>query len=152
LFTANGFHPMAKYADLIAHYRERWAAYGRDPADAVVGSGAGGCYVAPTSQEALARYRPYYDAFARSAAALHNRSPFTSLEDNVANGPALVGSPAQIVDKIGRYHAAYGHEVQALGTEGLSAGERRSVLELFAGEVAPVLRASLPSRVWGDAA
>ncbi|WP_439673930.1 LLM class flavin-dependent oxidoreductase [Embleya sp. MST-111070] len=148
LFTANGFHPMAKYADLIDHYRERWAAYGHDPADAVVGSGAGGCYVAPTSQEALARYRPYYDAFAKSAAAQHNRSPFTSLEDNVANGPALVGSPAQIVDKVGRYHAAYGHQVQAIGTEGLDRAERRAVLELFADEVAPELRRALPSRVW----
>ncbi|TCN40547.1 luciferase-like monooxygenase [Kribbella orskensis] len=42
LFSANGFHPMEKYAGLIRHYRERWAAYGRDPVDAVVGAGSTG--------------------------------------------------------------------------------------------------------------
>lgn len=32
---------MEKYAGLIRHYRERWAAYGHDPAGAVVGAGFG---------------------------------------------------------------------------------------------------------------
>ncbi|MEU8139312.1 LLM class flavin-dependent oxidoreductase [Streptodolium elevatio] len=148
LFTANGFHPMAKYAALIDHYRERWEAYGHDPRDAVVGSGAGGCYVARTSQEARQRFQPYWDAFSRTAAAQHNHSPFASLEDTIERGPALVGSPAQIVDKIGRYHEAYGHQVQALGVEGLAADERRGVLELFASDVVPHVAARLPSAVW----
>ena len=50
LFSANGFHPLEKYAGLIRHYRERWEAYGRDPAAAVVGAGFNGLYVKKTSQ------------------------------------------------------------------------------------------------------
>jgi alkanesulfonate monooxygenase SsuD/methylene tetrahydromethanopterin reductase-like flavin-dependent oxidoreductase (luciferase family) len=49
LFSANGFHPLEKYAGLIRHYRERWEAYGQDPADAVVGAGFNGLYVKRTS-------------------------------------------------------------------------------------------------------
>ncbi|GHI98587.1 LLM class flavin-dependent oxidoreductase [Streptomyces olivaceus] len=33
LFSANVTHPVEPYAELIDHYRERWAHYGHDPAD-----------------------------------------------------------------------------------------------------------------------
>ncbi|WP_181774454.1 LLM class flavin-dependent oxidoreductase [Amycolatopsis pittospori] len=148
LFTANGFHPKKKYADLIDHYRRRWAEYGHDPADALVGSGAGGLYVAKTSQEALDGYRPYFEALTRTPAYQHNKSEFTTLEDKIANGSALVGSPEQVIDKIGDYHASFGHEVQAVSVDGLTSGEARDVLELFASDVVPVVRKELPSRVW----
>ncbi|UGQ12545.1 LLM class flavin-dependent oxidoreductase [Yinghuangia sp. ASG 101] len=150
LFTANGFHPVEKYAALVNHYRRRWEEYGRDPRDAVVGSGAGGCYVARTSQEAVARYRPYWEAIS-PAAARHNNSPFATLEDTIERGTALVGSPAQIVDKIGRYHEAYGHQLQGIGVEGLSDAERRHVLELFASDVIPQVDRRHPSALWSSA-
>ena len=66
LFSANGFHPMAKYAALIDHYRQRWVDYGRDPADAVVAAGFNGLYVGKTSQQALEVYRPIFAAFMAS--------------------------------------------------------------------------------------
>ncbi|MFD9896309.1 LLM class flavin-dependent oxidoreductase [Amycolatopsis sp. NPDC059027] len=148
LFSANGFHPKKKYADLIDHYRQRWADYGHDPADALVGSGAGGLYVARTSQEALDGYRPYFEALMKTPAYQHNKSEFTTLEDKIANGSALVGSPQQVIDKIGDYHASFGHEVQAVSVDGLTDGEARDVLELFAAEVMPVVAKELPSRDW----
>lgn len=150
LFTANGFHPIEKYAALVDHYRRRWEEHGRDPRDAIVGSGAGGCYVARTSQEAVARYRPYWNAISPEAAQ-HNKSPFGSLEDTIERGTALVGSPAQIVDKIGRYHEAYGHQLQGIGVEGLSTAESRSVLELFASDVIPQVDRRHPSALWSPA-
>jgi hypothetical protein len=47
---------------LIRHYRQRWDFYGHRPQDALVGAGTAGFYVAPTSQEAVATYRPTFEA------------------------------------------------------------------------------------------
>ncbi|SMB83286.1 LLM class flavin-dependent oxidoreductase [Deinococcus hopiensis] len=151
IFSANAFHPLAKYKALIDHYRERLAHYGHDPVRAVVGAGAGALYLADTTDEAIRRYRPYHDAFSRSAAAQHNRSPFATLEDNVGNGPILVGSPEQVTDKLLRYQAAFGNTVLAIGVDGLSEAEQSEQLQRFAEEVAPALRRAVKSEVWNPA-
>jgi alkanesulfonate monooxygenase SsuD/methylene tetrahydromethanopterin reductase-like flavin-dependent oxidoreductase (luciferase family) len=52
LFSANVTNPIEPYAALVRHYRERWAHYGHDPADALVGAGSAGYYAARTSQAA----------------------------------------------------------------------------------------------------
>ncbi|GLX66237.1 LLM class flavin-dependent oxidoreductase [Paenibacillus glycanilyticus] len=150
IFSSNSFHPQAKYKDLIDHYRERLAYYGHDPRKAVVGAGAGSLYIANTAEEAIKRYRPYYDAFQATAAAQHNQSPFISLEDNVARGPSLIGSPEQIVEKIVNYQAAFGHQVLSLSVDGLSEAEQREQMERFASDIAPVLRKEVPSWVWEE--
>lgn len=153
LFSANGFHPLRKYADLVDHYRERWQAYGHDPKDAVVGAGSGGLFVARTSQEARRIYGPIYERFLQSPGAQHNRTPFEDLEDVIRNGPALIGSVAEVRDKIGRYREALGHEVLSLSLEGggLTDGQRRDSLDRFFSEIAPDLRRDHPARVWRDA-
>jgi hypothetical protein len=69
--------------------------HGRDPRDAVVGSGAGGLYVARTSQEAVAGFRPHFEALMKTPAAQHNRSRLRTLEEKIAEGSALVGSPSR---------------------------------------------------------
>ena len=61
LFSANVTHPIEPYAELIRHYRQRWEHYGHDPADIAVGAGTAGFYAAPTSQEAIAAYRPVFE-------------------------------------------------------------------------------------------
>jgi len=103
LFSANGFHPLEKYAPLIRHYRERWEAHGATPVDAVVGAGFNGLHIAPTSQEAVETYRPIFKAF------LDSRGPSTTrflLDDRgvLEQGSLLVGSVEQVIDKFGRYH------------------------------------------------
>jgi alkanesulfonate monooxygenase SsuD/methylene tetrahydromethanopterin reductase-like flavin-dependent oxidoreductase (luciferase family) len=150
IFSSNSFHPQAKYKDLIDHYRERLAYYGHDPQKAVVGAGAGSLYIANTTEEAIKRYRPYYEAFQSTAAAQHNQSPFTSLEDNIARGPSLIGSPDQIIEKILNYQAAFGHQVLSLSVDGLSEAEQREQMERFAADIAPVLRREVPSSVWEE--
>ncbi|WP_411350032.1 LLM class flavin-dependent oxidoreductase [Paenibacillus sp. WLX2291] len=148
IFSSNTFHRLDKYRDLIDHYRERLAHYGHDPSQAVVGAGAGALYLADTSEEAVRRYRPYYDSFQGTDAAKHNNSPFNGLEDNIANGPALVGSPEQVIEKILHYYRAFGHQVLGLSVDGLTESEQHEQLERFATEVAPVLRREIPSTIW----
>ncbi|GIH62849.1 LLM class flavin-dependent oxidoreductase [Microbispora siamensis] len=148
LFSANVTNPIEPYAELVDHYRERWAHYGHDPADALVGAGSAGFYAARTSQEAIATYRPIYDA----RVALFRKSGvepvFHSLEDAIERGSILVGSPQQIIDKVLRYHDRLGHEVMHLSADadGLTRAQHRAALELFQSDIAPVLRKEIPSR------
>src|SRR4051794_20583405 len=142
LFSANVTNPIEPYAELVDHYRERWAHYGHDPADAVVGAGTAGLYVAPRSQDAIDVYRPVFEA--RQALFRRNgvTPVFDSIEDAVERSSALIGSPQQVIDKIHRYHDRLGHEVMHVQADpdGLPEDLHRASLELFQSDVAPVLR------------
>ncbi|WP_405362342.1 LLM class flavin-dependent oxidoreductase [Kitasatospora sp. NBC_00085] len=144
LFSANSFHPLAKYKALVDHYRERWEHHGHDPRDARVGTGFGGLFIARRSQDAVEGFRPYWDALFNSAAGKHNNSPFTSLEDAVERGSALVGSSQQVIEKIHRYHEAFGNEVVGIGVDLLTEEVQREQPELFASEVPSVIHRELP--------
>lgn len=150
IFSSNTFHPMAKYQALIDHYRERWAYYGHDPKDALVGAGAGQLYLADTKEEAIRRFRPYYDAFNATASSQHNQSPFTGLEDTIERGSALVGSADSVIEKVLRYYEGFGNQVLAISVDGLTESEQREQVERFAADVMPVLRREIPSTVWSD--
>jgi alkanesulfonate monooxygenase SsuD/methylene tetrahydromethanopterin reductase-like flavin-dependent oxidoreductase (luciferase family) len=150
IFSSNAFHPMGKYKELIDHYRDRLEYYGYDSNKAIVGAGAGSLYLANTTEEAIKRFRPYYDIQMNSDAAKHNQSPFKNLEDHIQHGSALIGSVDLVIEKILNYHQAFGHQVQAIGVGGLSNEEQYEQLERFATEVIPVLRRELPSSVWED--
>lgn len=148
VFSANVTYPVEPYAALIRHYRRRWEEYGHQPQDALVGAGTAGFHVAATSQQAVREFRPAFEA--RLAFARRAGLPvvFESIEDFVERSSALIGSPQQVVDKVGRYHEQLGHEVIHLSadTDGLTPAQKRTSLELFQSEVAPVLRAQIPSR------
>ncbi|WP_225728644.1 MULTISPECIES: LLM class flavin-dependent oxidoreductase [unclassified Nocardia] len=148
LFSANVTNPIEPYAELVRHYRERWEHYGHDPADALVGAGTAGFHVARTSQEALAVYRPIFESKLALARAHGLPIVFETLDDFVTHSSALVGSPEQVIDKVGRYHDRFGHEVIHLSAErdGRTEDRYRSSLELFQAEVAPELRRRIPSR------
>ncbi|MFK4435478.1 LLM class flavin-dependent oxidoreductase [Paenibacillus sp. RC21] len=148
IFSSNSFHPQAKYKALIDHYRERLAYYGHDPSQAVIGAGAGSLYLADTDEEAIRRYRPYYDAYHSTAAAQHNQSPFTSLEDNIRNGPVLIGSAESVLEKIRNYHTAFGHQVLSISVDGLGEQEQLEQLHRFSENIIPVLRQEIPSTIW----
>jgi alkanesulfonate monooxygenase SsuD/methylene tetrahydromethanopterin reductase-like flavin-dependent oxidoreductase (luciferase family) len=148
IFSANVTYPIEPYAALVRHYRQRWEFYGRQPEDAMVGAGSAGFHVAPTSQQALAEYRLAFEgrlAFQRRAGL---PVVFESIEDFVERSSALVGSPEQVIDKVGRYHEQLGHEAIHLSAEadGVTAAQKRRSLELFQTDVAPVLRDRIPSR------
>jgi alkanesulfonate monooxygenase SsuD/methylene tetrahydromethanopterin reductase-like flavin-dependent oxidoreductase (luciferase family) len=148
LFSANVTNAIEPYAELVAHYRERWAAHGHDPADALVGAGTAAFHIAKTTQQAVEEFR---SAFAqRLALAQRFGLPvvFPTVEDFVERSSALVGSPEQVVDKVLRYHEVLGHEVihLHLDGDGLTPGRQREMLEQFQSDVAPALRAAVPSR------
>ncbi|WP_067848033.1 LLM class flavin-dependent oxidoreductase [Nocardia lijiangensis] len=148
LFSANVTNPIEPYAELVRHYRERWEHYGHDPADALVGAGTAGFHVARTSQQALDTYRPIFEARLALSRKLGLPIVFETLDDFADRSSALIGSPEQIVDKVGRQHERFGHEVIHLSAEreGRSVEEHRDSLELFQAEVAPELRRRIPSR------
>ncbi|MFF7881174.1 LLM class flavin-dependent oxidoreductase [Streptomyces sp. NPDC007896] len=146
LFSANVTNPMEPYAELIRYYRERWEHYGHDPADIAVGAGTAGLYVARTSQEALAAYRPVFEGNLAFQKSLGLEPVFATLEDFVERSSALIGSPQQIIDKVHRYHERFGHTVLHLHADasGLGDAQHRDSLERFQSQVAPVLRREIP--------
>jgi alkanesulfonate monooxygenase SsuD/methylene tetrahydromethanopterin reductase-like flavin-dependent oxidoreductase (luciferase family) len=148
LFSANVTNPIEPYAALVRYYRERWAFYGHDPADALVGAGTAGYYAAKTSQDAIATYRPIFEARLAAMRRRGMQPVFHSLEDAIEHSSALIGSPQQIIDKVLRYHEQMGHEVLHINADGdgLTRKQHRATLELFQSEIAPVLRRAIPSR------
>lgn len=148
LFSANVTNPIEPYAELVDHYRERWEFHGHDPKDALVGAGSAGFYAARRSQDAVEAYRPVFDARQRTFQRYGVTPVFDGLEDAIERGSVLVGSPQQIIDKVHRYHARFGHEVTHVQAEpdGLPPALHRASLELLQGEIAPVLREEIPSR------
>jgi hypothetical protein len=68
------------------------------------------------------------------------------VEEFITHSPALVGSPAQVIDKVHRQHEIFGHSlaVFSVDPDGLPEEDHWTSLELFAGEVAPALRTALP--------
>jgi len=149
LFTANAIQPLRNYAVLVGHYRDEYARHGHDPRYAFVGAGSGSLFIADTTQEARALYGPVYDALVAATNVPGNNTPFRDLDHAIAEGPALVGSPQQVIDKIGRFHEAFGHDLQSVSLPTtLPIEQQHEQLERLAAEVVPVVRRELPTTLW----
>jgi len=79
------------------------------------------------------------------------RPVFPTLEDFVERSSALIGSPAQVIEKAHRYHQQFGYTVLHLRADagGLTDAQHRASLELFQSEIAPMLRREIPDPPWG---
>jgi alkanesulfonate monooxygenase SsuD/methylene tetrahydromethanopterin reductase-like flavin-dependent oxidoreductase (luciferase family) len=154
LFTANAIQPRENYKVLIDHYREEYGRHGHDPRHQYLGSGsgAGGVFLADTTQEAKRQFGPVYEALTANRNVPGNNSPFRDFDHAVAEGPALVGSPEQVIDKILSYHGLYGHDLQSISLPTtLPFGQQLEILERFALEVIPAVRAAAPTTLWEPA-
>jgi alkanesulfonate monooxygenase SsuD/methylene tetrahydromethanopterin reductase-like flavin-dependent oxidoreductase (luciferase family) len=151
LFSANVTNPIGPYAELIRYYRERWAHYGHDPAGIAVGAGTAGYYAERNSQDAISAYRPVFAHYLAFQKKLGVQPAFPTLEDFVERSSALIGSPAQVIEKVHRYHEQFGHSVLHLHADagGLSGPQHRASLELFQSDIAPALRRDIPDPPWG---
>ncbi|MBB2894347.1 LLM class flavin-dependent oxidoreductase [Flexivirga oryzae] len=152
LFSANVTNPIEPYAELIDHYRERWAHYGHDPAALTVVAGSAGLSVSSTSQRARSRFAPAFAGYLAAQRRLGVEPVFATIDDYIERSSALIGSPAQVLDKIQRYHERFGHTVLHVGADaqGISEAAHRESLELFAEAVLPALRTDIPDPpVWG---
>jgi alkanesulfonate monooxygenase SsuD/methylene tetrahydromethanopterin reductase-like flavin-dependent oxidoreductase (luciferase family) len=150
LFSANVTNPIDPYAELIRYYRERWAHYGHDPAEAVVGAGTAGYFAARRSQDAVEAYRPAFEKQLALQQRMGLEPVFRTLEDFIVRSSALIGSPQQIIEKVRRYHEQFGHTVMHLHADAgwLTEAQHRGALELFQSDIAPVLRREIPDPPW----
>lgn len=88
------------YHEVVDHYRAHFAPEaGRNPAPRV--GFPSYLHVAKTSQEAKARWRPHLGHYVQFA--LSDRKSFgrSTQFDDLITGPAICGSPAEVVDRIG---------------------------------------------------
>ncbi len=154
LYSANGLGRVETYLDLVRHYRDRLAVHGHDPDQALVAVGVHSPIITDRSQDALAIARPMYDASVRAHFPDRSRFPFDSLEDFLQNGSALVGTAGQITEKLLDLQRKFGNQVFGVGVEGFFStyttelGTTREYLERFFADVAPVLRAEVPTSLW----
>ncbi|WP_432839822.1 LLM class flavin-dependent oxidoreductase [Dactylosporangium sp. CA-092794] len=157
LFSANAIQPRKNYVRLIDHYREHYEKHGHDPRYAYVGAGAGFLYVADTTQEARERFGPTYTKMVEFFLMPGNHTPgnemeFRDIDHAIAEGPVLVGSPQQVIDKIMYFHEGFHHDLQSFSLPTMIPHEQQlDMLERFAAEVIPVVRRELPTTLWTDA-
>lgn len=157
IFSANALQPRENYLVLIERYREQLVANGHDPSVGYVGAGSGGLFLADSDAEAVRQYRPIYEGFAAKMRARHagdNRpgkvTSFATIEEAVAHGPALVGTPERVAAKILDYHKAYRHDVQSVSVlPSLPYAQQHEVLTRFAEEVVPLVRREVSTTLWG---
>ena len=116
-----------------------------------VGAGTSGYYAERNSQDAISAYRPVFARYLAFQKKLGVQPVFPALEDFIERSSALIGSPAQVIEKVHRYHEQFGHSVLHLHADagGLSGKQHRASLELFQSDIAPVLRREIPDPPWG---
>lgn len=129
------------YNGVVEHYRSEFAATHTD-SNARVGFPSY-LHVAKTSQQARATWRAHLDHYVTFA--LGDRGSFgrSTDFDELITGPAICGSPAEVIDRIGEINETLGldrhnflMDVGALPTTAL-----REAIELMGSDVLPALAA-----------
>jgi len=127
------------FAPVADIYRERWEANGRSLADARVGACAH-THVASTSTEAVL-WEPYYLTYWDFVGGLlGGRGTWPLFDfDELRDGPAIVGSPSQVTDRIGQWHEILDLDRMLFMFDlgGIAASPLQATLELFGAEVVP---------------
>jgi alkanesulfonate monooxygenase SsuD/methylene tetrahydromethanopterin reductase-like flavin-dependent oxidoreductase (luciferase family) len=96
------------FVPVVDHYLQKWSEFGHDWEPEI---GAGWhVFVAPNGQDARATWEPRYRAYhewmqqllgvVNQSIPTHNARPF-DFEWLTTNGPAIVGSPEEVIDRIG---------------------------------------------------
>ena len=143
--------PPQAFAPYVERYRERFdASHGRAPR-------VGACshvHVAGDSQRARAEWRPHYEAYWRfiaeligsqgAAAGRGGAAPYEIDYDTMLKGPAMCGSPAEIVDRLAELRDGLGLDVHLamMDLGGLPDAELWRAIDLYGERVLPELRAS----------
>lgn len=131
--------PPETHAPMFRLYRELWARAGRPAGQARTGA-ASHVFVADTTAEARDQWREYYGNYFRGAKLPVGARPFTfDFDDLVGPGSAICGSPAEVVDKLGRLHELWGHDLHLLSIDigGIPEGKVARAMELVAADVIP---------------
>jgi alkanesulfonate monooxygenase SsuD/methylene tetrahydromethanopterin reductase-like flavin-dependent oxidoreductase (luciferase family) len=148
LMLPSAFGPPEKFREAVDIYLERFANAGHAHAPEV-----GACWhvnVGRTSQDAKARWESRYGAYhGWTQSILRNVNP--SIPDYLlkpfdyewlcSNGPAVVGSPAEVAERIHKLGDMLGAELHICYADmgGTPAAEYLEMVELLGSEVAPAL-------------
>jgi alkanesulfonate monooxygenase SsuD/methylene tetrahydromethanopterin reductase-like flavin-dependent oxidoreductase (luciferase family) len=148
LMLPSAFGNPAQFKPIVDAYRERFASYGH-PRQPQVGA----CWhlnVAPTSQAARDRWSPRYRGYfelMNSIIARVNpdppefvKKPF-DFDFLTTRGPAIVGSPAEVVDRLGAVSQMLTTDTNLIYLDmgGQPAAEFRDMVELLGSSVIPQL-------------
>jgi probable LLM family oxidoreductase len=136
----------ARFGPLVDLYREAAGAAGHDPGSLPVGINSHG-FVAETTQRAAAEYYPGYAAM-MTRIGRERGWPAMSREQYDAlrapEGALIVGSPAEVTEKILRQREIFGHDrvllQMSVGT--MPHDQVMRAIELLGTEVAPALRSA----------
>jgi probable LLM family oxidoreductase len=145
-----------RFVPFVRLYREAAAAAGHDPAATAVAINTH-AFVGRTSEQADNAFaRPYLEMMNRIGRERgwppSGRREYEELRS--PRGALAVGDPEQVAEKILFEHELFGHQ-RYVAQMSVGAVEHRDVLrsiELFAGEVAPRVRAGVAARNSSDAA
>ena len=148
LMLPSAFGNPAIFAPVVDNYLERYASYGHSREPQI-----GACWhlnVDENSQRARERWEPRYRAYFELMGKIINRvnpdpPPFIKkpfdYEWLTANGPAIVGSPEQVVDRLGTVSQTLKTNLNLvyLDMGGQPAAEYRAMVELIGDKVLPKL-------------
>ncbi len=144
-FLPSLFRWPGDYREIVDHYRARRRHVGHR------GRGRVGypsyLHVAPTSQEARSRWRPYLEHYRDFATTVRSGYGRATDYDSLLAGPAICGSPAEVTERVAAVDDLLGldRHLFLLDAGGLPPGVVDQQLELLATEVLPALAADAPA-------
>ncbi len=94
------------YAEIVGFYRKRFVQAHGDAAPQV--GFPSYVHTARTSQQARAQWRPYLEQYQQFASSIRSSFGRPTDFDSLLAGPAVCGSPAEVVDKLGRTNELLG--------------------------------------------
>ncbi|MGJ5893524.1 LLM class flavin-dependent oxidoreductase [Streptomyces niveiscabiei] len=121
-------------------YRTLWRESGRTDPPGRLGA-ASHVFVAKSSQRARTLWASYMNNYltVRKPGTTHTTTPPDFDTYIGENGPAICGSPAEVVDRLGRLHELWGHDLHLLAIDvgGIPYADVQTATELTAAEVLP---------------
>jgi len=147
LMLPSVFAPPEAFVEAAERYREQWALAGHAGEPKV-----GACchaHVAPDSQTALGQFRTWYENYWLWVQDLiTDYTPHAKAQpfdyEVMVQGPAVVGSPQQIVDRVGRFVSTLGLDrmIFMFDLGGIPDDVLYATIELFGSDVIPALRSA----------
>jgi alkanesulfonate monooxygenase SsuD/methylene tetrahydromethanopterin reductase-like flavin-dependent oxidoreductase (luciferase family) len=125
------------YLPMIDRYREGMHRAGR--ADDIRVALPSHCWVAKTSQEARAQFRPYLEQYVAFARQLREGFGRPLSFEGLIQGPAICGSPAEVVDRIAGINERLGldHHLLKMDAGGVPFGPLHESIQLMGTDVLP---------------
>jgi alkanesulfonate monooxygenase SsuD/methylene tetrahydromethanopterin reductase-like flavin-dependent oxidoreductase (luciferase family) len=140
LFLPSLFRHPEDYLPLVEQYRAGMRAAGR--AHRIRLGLPSYCWVARTSQDARRVFRPRLETYIRFAQGLRDGAGRPLDFDSLLEGPAICGSPAEVIDRIGKVNEMMDLDSHVLMMDlgGVPLDELADALDLMGREVLPALR------------